>query len=73
MAFMGEIQSKTTPPRTNINTKFNFGKFGSHYIWYKTNTAFIKNNFISKVKHGGYVMVYGCFAALGLTRLALIT
>ncbi len=45
----------------------------SRYIWYKTNTAFDKKNIISTVKHGGgCVMVWGCFAASGPGRLAII-
>ncbi len=43
------------------------------YIWRKTNTAFQKKNIIPTVKHGGgTVMVWGCFAASGPGRLAII-
>ncbi len=45
----------------------------SHYIWRKSNTAFQKKNIIPKVKYGGgSVMVWGCFAASGPGRLAVI-
>ncbi len=45
----------------------------SRYIWRKTNTAFHKKNIIPTVKHGGgSVMVWGCFAASGPGRLAII-
>ncbi len=50
-----------------------FGKCVSHYIWCKTNTAFHKKNIIPTVKHGGgNVMVWGCFAASGPGRFAII-
>ncbi|KAK3535396.1 hypothetical protein QTP70_012260 [Hemibagrus guttatus] len=45
----------------------------SHYIWRKSNTAFQKKNIIPTVKYGGgSVMVWGCFAASGPGRLAVI-
>ncbi len=45
----------------------------SHYIWCKSNTAFQKKNIIPTVKYGGgSVMVWGCFAASGPGRLAVI-
>ncbi|KAK3508771.1 hypothetical protein QTP70_006025 [Hemibagrus guttatus] len=45
----------------------------SHYVWRKNNTAFQKKNIIPTVKYGGgSVMVWGCFAASGLGRLAAI-
>ncbi|KAK3561767.1 hypothetical protein QTP86_013416 [Hemibagrus guttatus] len=45
----------------------------SHYVWRKSNTAFQKNNIIPTVKYGGdSVMVWGCFAASGPGRLAVI-
>ncbi|KAI4895768.1 hypothetical protein NFI96_024067, partial [Prochilodus magdalenae] len=44
-----------------------------HYIWRKSNTAFQKKNIIPTVKYGGgSVMVWGCFAASGPGRLAVI-
>ena len=44
----------------------------SRYIWRKTNTTFDKN-IIPKVKHGGgSVKVWGCFAASGPGRLAVV-
>ncbi|KAF7670306.1 hypothetical protein LDENG_00272020 [Lucifuga dentata] len=50
-----------------------FGRCASRYIWRKTNTAFQKKNIIPTVKHGGgSVMVWGCFAASGPGRLAVI-
>ena len=50
-----------------------FGRCASCYIWRKTNTAFHKKNIIPTVKHGGgSVMVWGCFAASGPGRLAVI-
>ncbi len=50
-----------------------FGKCVSRYIWRKTNTAFHKKNIIPTIKHvGGSVMVWGCFAASGPGRLAII-
>ncbi len=50
-----------------------FGRCVSHYIWHKTNTAFHKKSIIPTVKHGGgSVMVWGCFAASGPGRLAII-
>ncbi|KAK3552767.1 hypothetical protein QTP86_022344 [Hemibagrus guttatus] len=45
----------------------------SHYVWCKSNTAFQKKNIIPTVKYGGgSVMVWGCFAASGPGRLAVI-
>uniref|UniRef100_A0AAR2K1L6 Paired domain-containing protein n=1 Tax=Pygocentrus nattereri TaxID=42514 RepID=A0AAR2K1L6_PYGNA len=42
-------------------------------IWRKRNTAFQKKNIIPTVKYGGgSVMVWGCFAASGPGRLAVI-
>ena len=50
-----------------------FGRYGSGYIWRKANTAFHNKNIIPTVKHGGgSVMVWGCFAASGPGRLAII-
>ncbi len=50
-----------------------FGRYVSHYIWRKSNTAFQKKNIIPTVKYGGgSVMVWGCFAASGPGRLAVI-
>ncbi|KAF7654779.1 hypothetical protein LDENG_00064760 [Lucifuga dentata] len=50
-----------------------YGRCASRYIWCKTNTAFQKKNIIPTVKHGGgSVMVWGCFAASGPGRLAVI-
>ncbi len=47
--------------------------FGRCVIWHKTNTAFYKKNIIPTVKHGGgSVIVWGCFAASGHGRLAVI-
>ncbi|KAK3539696.1 hypothetical protein QTP70_012026 [Hemibagrus guttatus] len=45
----------------------------SHYVWRKSNTAFQKKIIIPTVKYGGgSVMVWGCFAASGPGRLAVI-
>ncbi|KAI4884115.1 hypothetical protein NFI96_032765 [Prochilodus magdalenae] len=50
-----------------------FGRCVSHYIWRKSNTAFQKENITPTVKYGGgSVMVWGCFAASGPGRLAVI-
>uniref|UniRef100_A0A673HSL5 Tc1-like transposase DDE domain-containing protein n=1 Tax=Sinocyclocheilus rhinocerous TaxID=307959 RepID=A0A673HSL5_9TELE len=50
-----------------------FGRCVSHYVWRKSNTAFQKKNIIPTVKYGGgSVMVWGCFAASGPGRLAVI-
>ncbi|KAK3556490.1 hypothetical protein QTP70_008318 [Hemibagrus guttatus] len=50
-----------------------FGRSVSHYVWHKNNTAFQKKNIIPKVKYGGgSVIVWGCFAASGPGRLAVI-
>ncbi|KAK3527102.1 hypothetical protein QTP86_010826 [Hemibagrus guttatus] len=50
-----------------------FGRSVSHYVWRKSNTAFQKKNIIPTVKYGGgSVMVWGCFAASGPGRLAVI-
>ncbi len=50
-----------------------FGRCVSHYIWRKSNTAFQKKNIIPTVKYGGgSVMVWGCFAASGPERLAVV-
>ncbi|KAK3509719.1 hypothetical protein QTP70_008457 [Hemibagrus guttatus] len=56
--------------KTNIEL---FGRSVSHYVWRKSNTAFQKKNIIPTVKYGGgSVMVWGCFAASGPGRLAVI-
>ncbi|KAK3532293.1 hypothetical protein QTP86_016075, partial [Hemibagrus guttatus] len=50
-----------------------FGRSVSHYVWCKSNTAFQKKNMIPTVKYGGgSVMVWGCFAASGPGRCAVI-
>ncbi|KAK3561379.1 hypothetical protein QTP86_033119 [Hemibagrus guttatus] len=50
-----------------------FGRSVSHYVWRKSNSAFQKKNIIPTVKYGGgSVMVWGCFAASGPGRLAVI-
>ncbi|KAK3555168.1 hypothetical protein QTP86_010055 [Hemibagrus guttatus] len=50
-----------------------FGRSVSHYVWRKSNTAFQKKIIIPTVKYGGgSVMVWGCFAASGPGRLAVI-
>uniref|UniRef100_A0A8C1HQW0 Transposase n=1 Tax=Cyprinus carpio carpio TaxID=630221 RepID=A0A8C1HQW0_CYPCA len=50
-----------------------FGRCVSHYVWRKSNTTFQKKNIIPAVKYGGgSVMVWGCFAASGPGRLAVI-
>ncbi|KAK3571029.1 hypothetical protein QTP86_001280 [Hemibagrus guttatus] len=50
------------------------GRSVSHYVWCKSNTAFQKKTIIPTVKYGGgSVMVWGCFAASGPGRLAVIT
>ncbi|KAK3509481.1 hypothetical protein QTP70_035136 [Hemibagrus guttatus] len=50
-----------------------FGSSVFHYVWRKSNTAFQKKNIIPTVKYGGgSVMVWGCFAASGPGRLAVI-
>ena len=50
-----------------------FASGGHNYIWRKSNTAFQNKNIIPVVKYGGgSVMVWGCFAASGLGRLAVI-
>ncbi|KAK3542764.1 hypothetical protein QTP70_002764 [Hemibagrus guttatus] len=50
-----------------------FGRSVSHYVWRKSNTAFQKKNITPTVKYGGgSVMVWGCFAASGPGRLAVI-
>ena len=51
-----------------------FGRCVSHSIWHRSNTAFQKKNIIPTVKYGGgIVMVWGCFAAAGPERLAVVT
>ncbi|KAK3564765.1 hypothetical protein QTP86_025281 [Hemibagrus guttatus] len=55
---------------TNIEL---FGRSVSHYVWRKSNTAFQKKNITPTVKYGGgSVMVWGCSAASGPGRLAVI-
>ncbi|KAK3551068.1 hypothetical protein QTP70_011482 [Hemibagrus guttatus] len=50
-----------------------FGRSVSHYVRRKSNTTFQKKNIIPTVKYGGgSVMVWGCFAASGPGRLAVI-
>uniref|UniRef100_A0A8C6P1G5 Transposase Tc1-like domain-containing protein n=1 Tax=Nothobranchius furzeri TaxID=105023 RepID=A0A8C6P1G5_NOTFU len=50
-----------------------FGRQMSRNIWRRSNTAFQTKNIIPTVKHGGgSVMVWGCFAASGTGRLAVI-
>uniref|UniRef100_A0A803KDU4 Transposase n=1 Tax=Xenopus tropicalis TaxID=8364 RepID=A0A803KDU4_XENTR len=52
--------------------KLNFLE-GACPVWRKSNTAFQKKNIIPTVKYGGgSVMVWGCFAASGPGRLAVI-
>uniref|UniRef100_A0A8C2L0A5 Transposase n=1 Tax=Cyprinus carpio TaxID=7962 RepID=A0A8C2L0A5_CYPCA len=49
------------------------GRCVSNYVWRKSNTAFQKKNILLTVKYGGgSVMVWGCFAASGPGRLAVI-
>ncbi|KAK3559140.1 hypothetical protein QTP86_005021 [Hemibagrus guttatus] len=50
-----------------------FGRSVSHYVWRKSNTVFQKKNITPTVKYGGgSVMVWGCSAASGPGRLAVI-
>ncbi len=50
-----------------------FGRCVPRYSWRKINKAFHKKDIIPTVKHGGgNVMVWGCFAASGPGRLAII-
>uniref|UniRef100_A0A8C6K5C0 Transposase Tc1-like domain-containing protein n=1 Tax=Nothobranchius furzeri TaxID=105023 RepID=A0A8C6K5C0_NOTFU len=50
-----------------------FGRQMSRYIWRRSNTAFQTKNIIPTVKYGGgSVMVWGCLAASGTGRLAVI-
>ncbi|KAK3548669.1 hypothetical protein QTP70_016419 [Hemibagrus guttatus] len=64
------LLGKYSKDETNIEI---FGRSVSHYIWRKSNTAFQKKNIIPTVKYGGgSVMVWGCFAASGPGRLAVI-
>ncbi|KAK3522272.1 hypothetical protein QTP86_000580 [Hemibagrus guttatus] len=50
-----------------------FGRSVSHYVWRKSNTAFQKKKITPTVKYGGgSVMVWGCSAASGPGRLAVI-
>ncbi|KAK3568913.1 hypothetical protein QTP86_019559, partial [Hemibagrus guttatus] len=50
-----------------------FGRSVSHYVWRKSNTAFQKKIITPTVKYGGgSVMVWGCSAASGPGRLAVI-
>ncbi|KAK3562010.1 hypothetical protein QTP86_023463 [Hemibagrus guttatus] len=50
-----------------------FGRSVSHYVCRKSNTAFQKENITPTVKYGGgSVMVWGCSAASGPGRLAVI-
>ncbi len=44
----------------------------SHYIWRKSNTAFQKKNIPTVKCGGGSVMVWGCIAASGPGRFAVI-
>ncbi|KAF7651873.1 hypothetical protein LDENG_00104190, partial [Lucifuga dentata] len=49
------------------------GTQGSHYIWHQPITAFHSNNTILRSAwRCGSVMVWGCFAASGPGRLAII-
>ncbi len=59
---------------TDATKNLLIGRCVSCYTWRKTNTAFHKKNIIPTVKHGGggSVMVWGCFAASGPGRLAII-
>ena len=50
-----------------------FGRCVSYYVLHKSYTAFQKKNIIPTVKYGGdSVMVWGCFAASGPGRLAVM-
>uniref|UniRef100_A0A8C6PBJ9 Transposase n=1 Tax=Nothobranchius furzeri TaxID=105023 RepID=A0A8C6PBJ9_NOTFU len=50
-----------------------FGRQRSRYIWRRSHTAFQTNNIIPTVKYGGgSVMVWGCFAASGTGKFAVI-
>ena len=50
-----------------------FGRNTQHYVWRKNGTAHQHQNIIPTVKYGGgSIMVWGCFAASGPGRIAVI-
>lgn len=50
-----------------------FERCGSCYIWLRPNTTFLNKNIVSAVKNGGgSVKMWGCFAASGPRKLAII-
>lgn len=55
-------------------SKFNlFGSDGKKCVWRKKNTALDRKNMKATVKHGGgHVMVWGCMAASGTGKMAII-
>ncbi|KAK3556965.1 hypothetical protein QTP70_022309 [Hemibagrus guttatus] len=68
-----ELQASLASAKTDETKIGHFGRSVSHYVWRKSNTAFQKKNIIPTVKYGGgSVMVWGCFAASGPGRLAVI-
>ncbi len=72
--YLGYPQDFWTNILWSYETKLElFGRCVSRYLWHKINTAFHKKNIIPTVKHGGgSVMFWGCFAASGPGRLAII-
>ena len=49
-----------------------FGLTPKRYVWHKPNTAHHPKNTIPTVKHGGSIMLWGCFSSAGTGALVRI-
>ena len=49
-----------------------FGHQGKFYVWRKPNPSHHPENTISTVKHGGSIMLWGCFSSTGNGKLVRI-
>ncbi|KAK3542958.1 hypothetical protein QTP70_007913 [Hemibagrus guttatus] len=68
-----EVTKQPTTTSKELQASLASVKVCVHYVWRKSNTTFQKKNIIPTVKYGGgSVMVWGCFAASGPGRLAVI-
>ena len=49
-----------------------FGHMDRRYVWRKPGTAFDEKNLVPTVKHSASIMLWGCFAAAGPGKLAVV-